>query len=566
MNMSNKPGQPLASLTIPQPAPSCFLPLLVFFMTLIVLFGCDKDEMNEPPIIEVKDIQTVVIGKTVTLDGSATKDPEGQSLTYRWEIKTKPVSSAAVLSNATAVTTEFTADKPGTYIIVLTVTDADGKSATKEITITINVPGQAPIANAGQSATVSIGNKVILDGSKSNDPDGDRLTYKWDLKSKPATSKATIVGSDRVLGEFTPDVIGDYLLTLTVSDGNWPAVSADVKVTAIVPAIREITGKWTVADGTGGGNEYTPRNHIYTFDVATNNQPVSLTLTSPDIDAGFYMYDPNGNVIDGYGSGFGRNQTEDKIVNAGKYTVMVRSGKRYDIGAYVLRGRGLGSDFTRVPALREKAIDVTFGPEGGGGDGPRISARNHYYTFDVTADNSFIDINLQSPETRVWLNLYSPNGSLVRNTYLSTPAYLIEKLNKGTYSLWLGSGERDAMGKYSLDIFGQVQNLKQYVFESAIVSDEYRGKNAATTYTLTVTENNTVIDVSLRSPEGGGDIRLYDPNGTQIANTYANNYEYLVRNTNKGQYKIVVRPNGSTSGLGKYTLSVYGKFTDLKKQ
>lgn len=543
---------------------SYVLQTVLLGMLMYTVVSCDKEEVNQPPIIKIESIETVVVGKTVTLDGSATTDPEGQALTYRWEITTKPATSQAVIVNQNAIKTEFTADKPGTYIIVLTVTDTDGQSTTKEITITINVPGKAPVAQAGQSTTVAAGNKVVLDGSKSADPDGDPLTYRWSFKSKPAASKATITAADRAMAEFVPDVIGEYAVTLTVSDNNWPAVTADVSYTAVVPAVREVTGAWTAADGTSGGNDYTPRNHFYTFDVKGNNQPFTLTLTSSDINVGFYVYDPLGNQLENYIS-INREVIRTFTKNAGTYTVLVVSQKRYDIGSYKLAGKGIDSDFKRSPAKRVKAENISFGAEGGGGF--ETTPRNHVYSFEVTEDNSYTDLNIQSTQIPVWFQVFAPNGESIHWHYAGTPRFTVLKLNKGTYTMWAGSGSRDAIGSYTLDIFGQVQNLKQYEFNSSILNDSYIGAKKAITYSFNVTEVNTPIDVSLRSPEITGAISLYNPNGELIGWTYAGNYRHIIERGNiaKGTYKVVIEPGNNTTGIGKYTLSVYGKYSDLKK-
>jgi heme/copper-type cytochrome/quinol oxidase subunit 2 len=552
-------------------SPAKLVQFTLFLLLMSLGFvGCKKTadpapKAGIPPVIVVNTpTRTAALGAPVVLDATSSTTLDNKTLTYSWAIKQKPVGSTAVITNPNSLTAGFTPDKPGTYILVLTVTDASNQSSSVEVTLMVALPGRPPIANAGVSGTVQPGKRIALDGSKSSDPDGDKLTYNWGFKSKPAGSLAVISNADKAVAEFTADALGTYVVSLTVSDGIWPSVTSEASITAVTPTSRETSGSWTASTGTGGGNDYTPRNHFYSFEVTGNNQPVSLTLTSSDINVGFYVYNQNGEVVDRYGSGFGRNQTDDFIVNAGKYTVLVCSGQRYDIGAYALKGRGLNTDFTRIPALRQLAANVSFGVEGGGG--VEITPRNHYYTFEVTADNSTIDINLQSPETPVWLTLFGTAGEQIRYSYVGAPQHLLEKLNKGTYSLWVGASTRDVIGKFSLDIFGQVQNLQEYVFDSSILNDEYRGKNATTTYTLNVTADNTKLDISLRSPDVIGAFTIYDPTGRQVGYSYNGNYQYVVLGTSKGQYKIVVQPASNTSGIGKYALSVYGKFTDLKKQ
>jgi hypothetical protein len=90
----------------------------------------------------------------------------------------------------------------------------------------------APNAVAGSGQTVASGAQVSLDGSGSNDPDGDMLTYQWTQTSGAAV---TLDDATAVAASFTaPTVSSDALLRfeLTVSDGllqNTSAVSITVQ-------------------------------------------------------------------------------------------------------------------------------------------------------------------------------------------------------------------------------------------------------------------------------------------------------------------------------------------------
>jgi outer membrane protein assembly factor BamB len=72
-----------------------------------------------------------------------------------------------------------------------------------------------PIANAGPDQNVTVNQTVNLDGSSSYDPDEDDLTYQWDFGDGSSTdwqNSATITHS------YSES--GDYIVTLTVSDGS----------------------------------------------------------------------------------------------------------------------------------------------------------------------------------------------------------------------------------------------------------------------------------------------------------------------------------------------------------
>lgn len=77
----------------------------------------------------------------------------------------------------------------------------------------------APIADAGDDTTGTVGRVTDLDGSGSEDPERDSLTYLWELTEAPASSAAGLINETRVNAELVPDVAGRYVATLTVSDG-----------------------------------------------------------------------------------------------------------------------------------------------------------------------------------------------------------------------------------------------------------------------------------------------------------------------------------------------------------
>jgi hypothetical protein len=79
----------------------------------------------------------------------------------------------------------------------------------------------APVANAGVDRAVHTGDTVVLDGSGSSDADGDPITYRWIMTSKPEGSSAVLVNGATVAPEFTADVSGTYVITLLVHDGRF---------------------------------------------------------------------------------------------------------------------------------------------------------------------------------------------------------------------------------------------------------------------------------------------------------------------------------------------------------
>src|SRR5262249_53687366 len=129
---------------------------------------------NTLPVANAGPDQTVFIGTTVHLDGSKSSDADGDALLFTWSLTRSPSGTTTTLSDPTVVNPTFVVDKPGTYAVQLIVNDGLGNSAPALVTITtIN---SRPVANAGPDQIVVLGQIVPLDGSKSNDVDGDPLT------------------------------------------------------------------------------------------------------------------------------------------------------------------------------------------------------------------------------------------------------------------------------------------------------------------------------------------------------------------------------------------------------
>ena len=104
-------------------------------------------------------------------------------------------------------------------------TEQKGKTDTKTDTRTEqNTGNHPPRADAGNNQVVKDSDKVRLDGSKSNDPDGDKLSYNWELVS-PKKLQIMLEDGDSAKAHFTaPGLDGTnrivLVFKLVVSDGN----------------------------------------------------------------------------------------------------------------------------------------------------------------------------------------------------------------------------------------------------------------------------------------------------------------------------------------------------------
>ena len=267
-------------------------PLLAFLGILALcasLSGCGGGTdatVNVAPTANPGPSQNVVVGAVVSMDGSASKDSDGGSLTFKWTLIGKPIGSAASLTNPTYPNPKFTADLAGNYVVSLVVNDGKADSTVATVSVTATVANAAPVANAGVNQNVVIASTVTLDGTASTDANNDSLSYKWVLQSKPATSSATLTGATSAKPTFKADIAGTYVATLVVSDGKanseLAAVSILASATNLAPVAKPgvnqsvVVGSKVSVDGSASSD---PNGDSITYRWSLLFKPVGSTAT-----------------------------------------------------------------------------------------------------------------------------------------------------------------------------------------------------------------------------------------------------------------------------------------------
>lgn len=162
--------------------------------------------VNHPPRALAGPDQLGCAGQTLTFDGTRSNDPDGKLTAIKWDF------GDGNTADQIKATHKF--DKPGTYKVALTVRDDANSScsiARDELTVVVNAP---PVAKAGDNLEAFIGganDAVLFDGSKSSDPDGSNLTYRWDVGRRVKLSGARVKHLFRRAGSVP--------VKLTVNDG-----------------------------------------------------------------------------------------------------------------------------------------------------------------------------------------------------------------------------------------------------------------------------------------------------------------------------------------------------------
>ncbi|RMA82662.1 PKD domain-containing protein [Umboniibacter marinipuniceus] len=224
-----------------------------------------------PPVASAGPDQSAATGTAVTLDGSLSSDPENQTLNFMWSLISSPAGSGAVISNERSAVAGIVPDLAGDFVIQLKVSDESGQSDFDIIVIRDPATNTLPVANAGRDSTTLLGDQFILDGTASSDADGDSLFYSWSMLSRPSGSTAVLNNPQTPYPDFTPDVEGDFVIQLVVSDGkstSFPDVVVihDDKKNLEPTAIIAVT-----PDGTTGQS--------YQFDGSQSSDPEGEALS-----------------------------------------------------------------------------------------------------------------------------------------------------------------------------------------------------------------------------------------------------------------------------------------------
>ncbi len=169
---------------------------------------------------------------TVVLNASSSFDPDGSITSYQWS------SSNGQAANGQH--SQLTFPNPGTYTIILTVTDDKGASNSTEKTITLSKQNQPPQANFTMSPNQGDAPlTVILNASSSFDPDGSITSYQWSSSNGQAANGPNT--------QFIFNNPGTYTISLTVTDDKGKTAQTTKTVTVAATAATPTTNNENVA-------------------------------------------------------------------------------------------------------------------------------------------------------------------------------------------------------------------------------------------------------------------------------------------------------------------------------
>jgi len=269
--------------------------LVTLYRNEVLVWGLEPTgslvSTNQRPTANIStNVVSGVAPLMITFDASGSSDPEGGTLSYRWDFGNGDV--------ATGATVGYNFEDLGIQNVTLTVSDDSGASDTTSTSI--EVLGQTILLESNFTATPISGTVPLVasfDSSVSVFPSGSTINYVWDFGDGTT--------SDLANPSHTYSQSGSYAVTLTINDGVNSDVSNVETITANRPStVPSVVEASFTADNTSGVIPVT-----IGFDASASTSSVSSIVS--------YLWD------------FGDTTTETGVTTshryntAGVYTVIL---------------------------------------------------------------------------------------------------------------------------------------------------------------------------------------------------------------------------------------------------
>jgi hypothetical protein len=154
-----------------------------------------------------------------------------------------------------------------------------------------------PVATVGRDQMIPLGASIELDASGSTNPKGLPITFNWEIISQPQGSSLAITDPGSVSLSLSPELAGEYLFILTVSDDEETSLPDTLKVFVAAPPIANAGADTSVVVGTeiflDGSASYDPSGIHLTYQWSMIAKPENSTAVLKNINYVNPILDPD---------------------------------------------------------------------------------------------------------------------------------------------------------------------------------------------------------------------------------------------------------------------------------
>jgi DNA/RNA endonuclease G (NUC1) len=208
-------------------------------------------------------------GDVLSFDGTSSADPDGGTLSYQWSVNGQVAGIQPTLS--------YTFPQNGEYDVALVVSDIQGGSSTK--TLTVSIANVAPTVSSFSGGNLDAGGTYSTSGTFT-DPGAD--TWTGTVNYGDGTGVQTLAISGKTFSlNHKYSAVGTFNVTVSITDGLGTGSNI-----AMVTSVNHAPTARISGAGVSGGLEGTP----LTFDAGTSSDPDAGDVLS-------FQWTVNGNVV-----------------------------------------------------------------------------------------------------------------------------------------------------------------------------------------------------------------------------------------------------------------------------
>ncbi len=192
--------------------------LIILVVASLVIGGCAP--ANQLPLISsLAANEEHIAPADVCQVECIASDPDDDSLSYIWS------ASGGSISGEGSSVIWVAPDAADAYTITVKVTDGSGGKATAQLTINVVAINHPPVVDSLTSEWQRV-EKAVASTIEciAQDQDGDELNYIWSAEG------GNISGEGAVVTWVAPNAYGNYIITVTVTDGRGGEASDSIVI------------------------------------------------------------------------------------------------------------------------------------------------------------------------------------------------------------------------------------------------------------------------------------------------------------------------------------------------